>query len=112
MNVTRVTPLRTVNTNVLLNASGTGDTEIVAAAAGARFRVLSVVAVATIANNIHFRSAANPISATFALGANGGIVLPSNEHGWFETNVGEALNVNMSVATATGIQIQYIKIVG
>jgi hypothetical protein len=71
-------------------------------------RVISVAIVSTLANNVKFQSAANDISATFPLGANGGLVMSFNEHGWFQTNVGEALNINLSVGTLTGIQINYI----
>jgi hypothetical protein len=67
-----------------------------------------VAAVTTLANSIKFQSNASDISATFPLGANGGLVMPFNEHGWFQTNVGEPLLINLSVGTATGIQINYI----
>jgi hypothetical protein len=107
-NVTRVSPLVTAHINVLANPSGTGNTAVVAAVAGARYRVLSVALVSTLANNVKFQSNTTDISATFPLGANGGFILPFNEHGWFQTAVGEALNVNLSVATATGVQVQYI----
>lgn len=89
------------------NASAGGDTPLVAAVPGARIRVIAVVVVATLANSVHFRSAATPITASFPLAANGGFVLPVNELGWFETAVGEALAVNMSAATATGLQVIY-----
>jgi hypothetical protein len=110
MNVTSAVPLKTPHVNLGATPSTLGATELVAASAGARYRVLSVAVVATVANNVKFQSASTDISATFPLGANGGVVLPYNEHGWFETNVGEALNVNMSAATSTGVQIQYIKL--
>lgn len=109
-NVTRTVPRVSPHANVLANPSGTGDTEIVAAVAGAKIRVLALAMVTTSANSVHFRSATTPISATFPLGANGGVVLSLNEHGWFETAAGEALNINMSAASATGVQIQYIRI--
>jgi hypothetical protein len=70
--------------------------------------VLSVVLVSTAANSVKFLSAATQISATFPLAANGGVVLPFNDHGWFETAVSEALNLNMTAATSTGVQVHYI----
>lgn len=109
-NVTRTVPRVSPHVNLGANPSALGQTQLVAADAGAKFRVLSVAVVSTTANAVKFQSASNDISATFPLGANGGIVLPFNEHGWFETNVNEALNINMGTATATGVQIQYIKI--
>lgn len=108
-NVTRVVPLVTAHVNGFVNTSATGDTAVVAApSATGRIRVLGVTVVSTLANNIKFRSATTDITALFPLGANGGFVLPFNEHGWFQTNPGEALNINMSVATATGVQVHYI----
>ena len=109
-NVTRTVPLVTPHVNVLANPSGTGNTVVVAAVAGARYRVLSCMVISTLANNVKFQSNTTDITATFPLGDNGGFMLPFSEHGWFETAVGEALNVNLSVATATGVQIQYIKL--
>lgn len=108
MNVVRVSPLTTANTNAFANPAGTGDNAIVAAVSGGRIRVLAVTVITTLANNVKFRSATTDISATFPLGANGGFVLPYNEHGWFQTAIGQALNLNMTVATATAVQVQYI----
>lgn len=109
-NVTRTSPLKTPHANAFANPTSIGSNEIIAAVAGARFRVLSVVMVSTLANNVKFLSGSTDISATFPLAANGGVVLPFNEHGWFETAVGEALNLNMTAATATGTQVHYIRL--
>jgi hypothetical protein len=109
-NVTRSSPAVSPHRNAFVNPSTATTTTIAAAVAGKIFRVLSVAAVSTIANNINFGSNATAISATFPLGANGGVVLPFNEHGWFQTNAGEALNIVTSAASATGVQVQYIEI--
>ena len=96
----------------LLNASSTGNTSLVAALTNQRIRVLSVVVVSTLANSIKFQSATTDVTATYPLAANGGFVLPYNETGWFETiNINEALNFNMTIATATGVTITYEVIV-
>jgi len=92
------------------NDSASGDTTLVAAVPGKKIRVLALTAVTTLANSVHFRSLATPITATFPLAANGGVVLPVNELGWFETAVGEALVLNMTVATATGVQVVYVMV--
>lgn len=110
--VVRTAPLRTAHITGFANPSGTGDTAVVAAVPGAAIRVLAVTVVSTVANAIHFRSGTTPISATFPLGANGGFVMDFNEHGHFQTAIGEALNINMSVATATGVHISYILVLG
>lgn len=109
-NVTRTVPLVSPHVNLGANPASSGDNSLVAAVANAKFRVLSVAVVTTTANSVKFRSATADISATFPLAANGGFVLPFNEHGWFETAAGEALQINMTTATATGVQIQYIRI--
>jgi hypothetical protein len=91
-----------------LNASSTGNTALVAALTNQRIRVLSMVVVSTLANSVKLQSATTDISATFPLAANGGFILPYNPTGWFTTNaINEALNFNMTVATATGVSITY-----
>lgn len=109
-NVTQTVPLVTPHVNLGASPAGSGANQLIAAATNAKYRVLSVVVVATTAVSVKFQSAATDITGTFPLGANGGLVLPFNEHGWFETNSGEALNLNLSGAVATGVQIQYIKL--
>lgn len=110
--VVRTAPLRTAHITAFANPFGTGQTAVLPALAGAAYRVLGMVAIATIANNIKFQSNSTDISATFPLGANGGFTMPFNEHGWMQTNIGEALNVNMTVATVTAIHISYILLAG
>ena len=110
MNVTRTVPLLSPHVNLGANPATAGVTALVAGVAGAKYRVLSIVVITTIANSIKFQSNASDISATFPLGANGGLVIPFSEQGLFETNPGEALNINMTAISATGVQIQYIKL--
>jgi hypothetical protein len=110
-NVVRVAPGVTNHINVFVNPSASGATQIVAGVAGARYRVVHVAVVSTAANNVKFQTNTTDISATFPLGANGGIVLPFNEHGHFTTLPGDPLNINMSAATATGVQIQYVQLI-
>lgn len=105
--VVSVPPLRTAVISALANPSASGQSEVIAAKAGAAIRVLGLAVVATTANAVKFQSASTDISATFPLGANGGLVLPYTEHGWFQTAVGEALNINMGTATATGVHVVF-----
>lgn len=107
--VVRVAPLKTAVVSAFVNAT-TGTTAVVTAPAGAYVRVLSLAIVSTIASTVKFQSStgATDITATLPLGANGGIVLPFNEHGWFSTlTAGDVLNFVQGTATAIGIQIQY-----
>jgi len=109
MNVTRTPPKHITCPIAFVNASTLGANTVLAApGAGACIRVLSMALVSTGANAVKFQSASTDISATWPLAANGGLVLPYNEHGWFQTAANEALNVNLGTATATGVHIQYI----
>lgn len=112
MNVTRTVPLSTAIVRLGATPASTGDNELVAASSGAKYRVVGLVMIATTAVSAKFRTGTTDITGTFPLGANGGFVLPFNEHGWFETNAGEALNINLSGAVSTGLQLQYIKLPG
>lgn len=111
-NVTRAAPLRTAHITTFANPSGAGQSAIIAAIPGAAIRVLSLAMISTTANAVKFQSNNTDISATFPLGANGGFVLDFNEHGWMQTAIGEALNINMGTATATGVHLSYIVVLG
>ena len=108
MNVQIVPPLNTAVRRKAVTTAALGATELVAAEAGRRIRVLAIVAITTLANSINLESATTDISGIFPLAANGGLVLPYTEQGWCETAVGEALNITLSAATSTGIQLIYM----
>lgn len=110
MNVTSTPPKNTTVTSVLLDASASGATAIVAATPGRQIRVVSLAFVTTAANTVKLLSASTAITPGWPMAANGGMVLPYNDHGWCQTAVNEALNVNLSAATATGVLLQYIVI--
>lgn len=100
---------RTIN-RAFVTATLSGDTEVVAAqGAGVRIRVLAVTVVATLAVSVIFRSATTAITGTFPLAANGGFVMSNNDHGWFQTTANQALNVNLSLGTSTGVQVVWIQ---
>ena len=101
--------VRTVN-YAFINANTLGSMQLVAAQGGAvRVRVLSAVVVTTLAVSVKFQSAATDISATFPFGANGGLVINYSPQGWFQTVANEALNVNLGLATATGVQVAWVQ---
>lgn len=95
--------------NKSIDVSSMGSNEVLAAVTGRQINVLSLAIISKLSNDIKFLSAASQIGATMPLGANGGFVLPYNPYGWFNTAEGEALNINLSVATATGVMITYIE---
>jgi hypothetical protein len=110
-NVVRSTPKNVTVRTAFVNPSTATTTQIVAAVAGKSYVVVAAFAMSTIANNINFAGGTSgALSATLPLGANGGIVLPYNEHGWFRTVANEALQVVTSAASATGVQVYYVEL--
>lgn len=107
MNVVNIPPLQTAVQRAAVTTATTGAT-LVAAVTGKKIRVLAMVAITTLANSINLDSNTTDITGIFPLAANGGLVLPYCEHGWCETVAGEALNITLSVATSTGIQLIYM----
>ncbi len=110
MNVTSASPLVSPHVRLGATPASANANSLIAAATGTKYRVLAAAVVATTAVSVKFQSASTDITGTFPLGANGGIVLPYNEHGWFETSSNEALNIHLSSAVSCGVQIQYIKL--
>jgi hypothetical protein len=108
MNVTSAPGKVTAIKRAFINPASIGANAFVTGVPGRGIRVLSVALIASGVTNVKFQSAATDISALFSLAANGGLVLPFNEHGWFQTADGETLNLNLSAAIATGASIQYI----
>ncbi len=109
-NVTRTSPLVTPVKSVVANPSTATTTSLVAGVTNRKYRVVGLAIVTTAANNINLESGTTDITAVFPLGANGGIVLPYNEHGWCETAAGSALQVTTSAATACGVHVLYVEI--
>ena len=93
--------------SVSVNPSTNGSNEVLPAATGVRYKVYGFIIVSTLANSVKFMSAATDISATWPLAATGGVVAPQGDAPWFSTVKGEALNVNLSASTATGVHVVY-----
>ena len=94
-----------------VDATGSGNTEVVAAVSGKKIRVLGVHVHAITAVTVHLESATTQISSDAAVGATSGWVENvSLPYGWFETVAGAALNINLSGAVATGINIVYLEV--
>lgn len=84
---------------IILGNSGT----VVAGVAGKRIRVFGMATVALAAVGVKLQSNATDISGVLSLAANGGVVWGhSGTVPWCETAVGEALNINMTLATTLG----------
>ena len=111
-NVTRSSPLVSPVKVAIANPSTATTTQLVAAVAGKKYRVVALAVIATTANSINLESDTTDITPVWPLGANGGIVLPYDEHGWCETASGAALQITTSAATATGVLVRYVEIIG
>lgn len=93
-------------------AASQTDSSLVSASSGYKIRVIALAMVSGgTATNVTFNTkpagSGTAISCLFANGANGGAVLPLNDAGWFETNVGEGLSVTTGAGSTTGIQVVY-----
>lgn len=95
-----------------IQTSSAGATTIVPLVASKRIRVTALAVVTSAATNIKFQSHVTPtdISGLFYCALNGGIVLPHNPVGWFQTVAGEALDINLSAANATGGCLTYVAV--
>jgi hypothetical protein len=89
-------------------ASASGATAVVAAQPGRKIVVVNLNLTVNGAVNVKFQSAANDITGLhYANAAGWRQSLPTSSVGWFSTNAGEALNINLSAAVAVGGHIAY-----
>lgn len=73
-------------------------------------KVLALAVISRLPNEVYFTTGPySKISSTMPLGANGGFVLPFNPYGWMKTHEGEALCINLSTPTDTGVMVLYIE---
>jgi hypothetical protein len=98
----------------VISESASGDNEVVAAVAGRRIRVCGYVLSFGGTVNAKWRSATTDLTGLLygvlgtAVEAPVGPQQPGGVPGWFETAVGEALNLNLSGATAVGGHVSYL----
>ena len=99
-------------TKVAISAASSGDNTLLAAITGKAIRVHSLFFIASSAVNIRFESAAGGTALTGVMefAANGGMVLPFNPDGWFETVAGELLNLELSGAVGVRGAFAYSKV--
>ncbi len=81
---------------VKVDADSGGGSEIVAAVAGKKIIVTSCALVSTSTDTFQFKSATTAITGDMKGAAGAAVVLPFNNKGWFQTAVGEALNLVVS----------------
>jgi hypothetical protein len=96
-----------------VNATASGDTDVVALVSSKKIRVLSAYMVTGgTATTVYFKTKATGthLTADFANAANGGAVLPFAPVGWFETLSGEALTATLGAGSTTGIGVVYVEV--
>jgi hypothetical protein len=91
-----------------ISASTSGDNVIVAAVTGKKIKVISVVLVASGVVSVTWKSATTNLSGAMPLVANSGFSLPTSPNiNYFETAVGEVLNLNLSSAVLVAGHLGY-----
>ena len=79
-----------------INATTSGETQVVAAVTGKKLRVISVIFTTSAAISIGWRSASNVKIDPMSFAQNGGMTEQWRRGHFFETNTGEALNIYLS----------------
>lgn len=92
-----------------IHAASSGDNAAVAAVEGARIRVLDCLLIASDTVTVRFESSAGGAALTgqMQLAANGGFASGFNPEGHFQTEAGEALNLELSEAVSVDGWIVY-----
>jgi hypothetical protein len=97
----------------LIDAATSGDNTLVAAVTNKKIRVLACFLIMTgTAITIRFESGAGGTALTGQMqpSQGGGFVLPYNPVGWFETNAGELLNLELSGAQSVDGVLVYAEV--
>lgn len=112
MSTVKLDPIRGYDVkHAPITSAASGSNLLVAAVAGKRIRVLDYTIVAAGAVTAKFQSAANDLTGALPLPANGGAsVAGAPAVPLFETNVGEALNLNLGGAVAVAGHLTYQEI--
>ena len=94
-----------------LNATASGNTQLVAASTGRRIRVIGVVVTNKDSSVVAFKfqSATTDITSTHDLAADGGGYAAIFSQGFYcQTAVGEALNANLGGVGSVGVDVTYV----
>jgi len=89
-----------------INATTSGDTQVVAAVSNRRIVVVAYAVVASATVNIRFRSGTTDITGSMRLVEGGGIA-HAYDAGLFQTATGQALNINLSANATVGGYVVY-----
>ena len=89
-----------------INATNSGNTQVVGAVSGKRIRVIAYAVIANATVSIKFQSGTTDITGSMRVVEGGGIA-HAYDGGLFETAVGQALNINLSTNATVGGYIVY-----
>ena len=89
-----------------INATTSGDTQVVAAVSNRRIVVVAYAVVASATVNIRFRSGTTDITGSMRVVEGGGIA-HAYDAGLFQTATGQALNINLSANATVGGYVVY-----
>jgi len=89
-----------------INATTSGNTQVVGAVSGKRIRVIAYAVIASATVNIRFRSGSTDITGAMRLVEGGGIA-HAYDGGLFETAVNQPLNINLSTNATVGGYVVY-----
>ena len=105
-------PLIVAHSTVLyapINATTSGNTQVVGAVSGKRIRVIAFAVVANATVNIKFQSGTTDITGSMRVVEGGGIA-HAYDGGLFQTAVGQPLNINLSANATVGGYVVYREI--
>ena len=103
------TPLIVAHSTVLyapINATNSGNTQVVGAVSGKRIRVIAFAVIANATVNIKFQSGTTDITGSMRVVEGGGIA-HAYDGGLFQTAVGQPLNINLSANATVGGYVVY-----
>jgi mRNA-degrading endonuclease HigB of HigAB toxin-antitoxin module len=89
-----------------INATTSGDTQIVGAVSGKRIRVIAYAVIASATVSIKFRSGTTDITGSMRVVEGGGIA-HAYDGGLFQTAVNQPLNINLSNNATVGGYVVY-----
>jgi len=91
--------------------SASASADLVALVSSKKIRVVSFFIVVTTAVTVKLQSGGtSDLTGAMPFGANGGISLPYNPNGWFETASGEKLNMVLGSGVAVAGGLSYIEV--
>lgn len=98
----------------VIDVASAGESTLVAAVTSKKIRVVSMFIVNghTSTQTVRFKSGTGgaAITGQMIFGANGGVVLPNNEHGWFETAAGALLSLELAGGTTVDGALSYVEV--